>query len=70
VYRDVRVDIRRIFASIVISFSAMVAPIHTSTRNLLRGNQSFDTFLSSHHEITVPLSHEPDNQPHRKACFQ
>lgn len=64
-YRDVRVNIRRIFASVEISFSAMVAPIHTSTRNLLRGNQSFDTSLSSHHKITVPLFHEPDNQLHR-----
>lgn len=66
VYRDVRVNIRRIFTSLEISFSVMAAPIHTSTRHLLRGNQSSDTSLSSHHKIAVPLFHEPDSQHHRK----
>lgn len=70
VYRVVRVNIRRIFASIEISFSVMAVPILTSTRHLQRGNQSFDTSLSFHHEITGPLSYEPDNQPRRKTHFQ
>lgn len=53
--------------SIEISFSAMAAPVHTSARHLLKGN---GTFLYSHQECTVPLSHEPDNRSHRRTCFQ
>lgn len=65
-----KMNIRRTFAYVDIPFSAQLAPVHTSTRRLLRGNESIDTSLYPYHGLTVPLSHKADNQPHSKTCLQ